>query len=119
MIIEVSHKAFAWLIAKRSLGKSILSSEERKIWGGFMEEEDPNGTSKDCWDVFRKRGILGRKDVKSKQRDTLYPSMISTQNSPETGIKVENDKFQAWEVSLSGLKRDSEIWDCWTGDSWG
>lgn len=84
-----------------------------------MEEEDPNGTSKDWWDVFRKRGILGRKEILRKQKDTLYLSRIPTQNSPGTGIKVENYQFQAWEVSPRGLRRDSGIWDYWIGGSWG
>lgn len=39
--------------------------------------------------------LVGKK-IMSKQKDTLHPSRISTQNSRGAGIKAENAGFQAW-----------------------
>lgn len=66
---------------------------KKEFWGrknvdGFMEEEENSNR------FFSGGGILRRKII-SKQKGTLSPRRISTQNSPRTGIEVENAQFQA------------------------
>lgn len=54
----------------------------------------PRGTG-EIFFFFRGRGTLKMKKVLSKQKTTLHPSRVSTQNGSETGTETENAQFRA------------------------